>query len=216
MNLVQLIAQGENGKLEFKSTLESAAKIAKTLVAFANTGGGTLLVGVTDDKKICGIDSEEDQLSILEEASDRYCQPAILVRYEIVSVENKKVLVVIIPESEEKPHTVKEKNGQEKVYVRMNDKSVPSGKQTARSIATTETPVPDKALMQSTPVKTLLKYLQSNEYITVKRYAKLVNISERRASRLLMDLSVSQIIIPVERDKDVVYMASLSAARGGT
>lgn len=212
INLTQLIAQGEGNTLEFKSTLESAAKIAKTLVAFANTSGGLLLIGVTDDRKVCGIASEEALVSMLEEASDVYCEPPILIRYEIVSLENKKVLVVTIPESEEKPHILNEKNGGKKVYVRMHDKSVPSGKQTVHSLAAADTQLIDKTLVQSANVKTLLKYLQSNEYITVKRYAKLINISERRAAKLLMDLSGSQVVIPVERDKDVVY--TLKAVSG--
>ncbi len=213
INLTQLIAQGEGNTLEFKSTLESAAKIAKTLVAFANTSGGLLLIGVTDDQKVCGIASEEALVSMLEEASDVYCEPPILIRYEIVSLENKKVLVVTIPESEEKPHILNEKNGSKKVYVRMHDKSVPSGKQTFHSLAAAaDTQLIDKTLVQSANVKMLLKYLQSNEYITVKRYAKLINISERRAAKLLMDLSGSQVVIPVERDKDVVY--TLKAGSG--
>ncbi len=204
MDITLLIAQGESSTLEFKSTLDSAPKIAKTLVAFANTGGGMLLVGVTDNQKICGIDSELAMVRFLEEASDLYCQPPIVISYQIVSLENKKVLVVTIPESEDKPHLLNEKNGEKTVYVRIHDKSVPTGKLTARHL-TVANGLPNKALMQSTNVKTLVHYLQSNEYITAKRYAKLINISERRASKLLMDLAAHQVVIPIERDKNVVY-----------
>jgi len=146
-------------------------------------------------------------ISKVETASDFHCQPPLLISYEIVSLENKKVVVVTIPESEDKPHLVVEPDGEQTVYVRMHNKSMPTGRLTARNMtsATTEA---DKALVQSAHVKTLLKYLQTNEYITAKRYAKLINISERRAARLLMELAANQIVIPVERDKDVVYAAS--------
>ncbi|MDJ1491730.1 ATP-binding protein [Cytophagaceae bacterium DM2B3-1] len=207
MNIIELIGQGESSTLEFKSTIENPAKIAKTLVAFANTGGGILLIGVTDDKKICGIKSEVEIIGLLEEASDMYCHPPILIRYELIRTDGKEILAVTIPESEDKPHLLKEKDGEETVYVRMHDKSVPTGKLTARNLGSYGNGA-DKTLMQSGNVKNLLKYLFSNEYITAKRYAKLINISERRATRLLMELSSQQIVLPVERDKDVVYTLS--------
>jgi hypothetical protein len=63
----QLIAQGENSPVEFKSTLrqnlrsgskddfEIRLAVLKTIAAFLNTDGGTLLIGVADDRTICGI-----------------------------------------------------------------------------------------------------------------------------------------------------------------
>ena len=35
-------------------------KIAKTMAAFANDSGGTLLVGVKDNQKVCGVKGEEE------------------------------------------------------------------------------------------------------------------------------------------------------------
>lgn len=202
--MTELIAQGENTTLEFKSTLGSAAKIAKTLVAFANTNGGILLVGVTDDKRICGIASEEAEMSKIEEAADRYCEPPVTVSYKMVSVQGANVLAVSILESEEKPHTVHEPGKNPVVYVRMHNKSVPAGKLATRQLSQNPTTV-NKALLQSPNVKSLLAYLQSNEYITAKRYAKLINISERRAAKLLMDLASNQLLMPVEHGKEVAY-----------
>jgi predicted HTH transcriptional regulator len=54
-------------------------------------------------------------------------------------------------------------------------------------------------------VKTLLQYLQTNEYVTAKRYAKLINISERRATKLLADLVEGQVIVPVDRGNGIGY-----------
>ncbi len=199
-----LLSTGENQETEFKSTIDSAAKIAKTLVAFANTNGGTLLVGITDDGKVCGIPSEEKEMHKIEEASDLFCQPPLEVTYEVVMLTGKKILCIRIEESDYKPHVVKDISGNSIVYVRMHNKSVPTGKITSRILKTAQTE-PNKTLLQSQEGKTLQRYLQANEYITPKRYAKLINISERRAEKMLMDFANHQLVLPVEQDGKIVY-----------
>ena len=204
LTLQELIAQGESNRLEFKSTVDSAVKIAKTLVAFANTGGGTLLIGVTDSQKICGIASEGDEMGKIEEASDVHCQPPLPVSYTVESVGDKKVLLIIIPESDNKPHTVQEPDGKQTIYVRMADKTVPTGKLTGKKLTPPATE-PDKKLLQSAHVKSVLKYLKANDNITPKRFAKLLNISERRATKLLMDLVNGDVLLPVTQPGGTVY-----------
>src|SRR5690349_20694999 len=103
---LDLIARGEGTHLEFKSTIESAIKIAKTLAAFANTMGGVLLVGVRDDRKIKGIVSERQEMEKIEMAADFLCNPPIAISYESKYVEGKQILVIRIPESSDKPHIV--------------------------------------------------------------------------------------------------------------
>ena len=47
MDWLALISAGESKTLEFKRELPKYDQIAKTIVAFANTSGGCLLIGVT-------------------------------------------------------------------------------------------------------------------------------------------------------------------------
>jgi len=69
-NINMLISKGENIDLEFKSSLRIDKKtkkledhikhsVLKTVVAFLNTGGGTLLVGVSDDGTIIGLEDDK-------------------------------------------------------------------------------------------------------------------------------------------------------------
>ena len=51
----KLILQSENRKLEFKRELPSKEKIIKTAIAFSNSQGGDLIIGVSDKNKIIGI-----------------------------------------------------------------------------------------------------------------------------------------------------------------
>jgi len=204
LTLHRLIAQGEGNTLEFKSTIDSPVKIAKTLVAFANTGGGTLLIGVDDSGQVCGIVSEGEEMGKVEEASDIHCRPPLLVSYSTESVEGRKVLVVTVTESENKPHTVQGSDGRQIVYVRMADKSVPTSKLAGRILARPANTA-DKSLLQSPHVKSLAKYLKTNENITPKRFAKLLNISERRATKMLMDLVNNDLLIPVTQPGGTIY-----------
>lgn len=48
----QMIWQGEGVSLDFKKTITSCEKIAKTIVSFANHAGGMLFIGVADRKSV--------------------------------------------------------------------------------------------------------------------------------------------------------------------
>ena len=58
--IYELLQRGEDESLDYKQTITSASKIAKTMAAFANHHGGTLLVGVKDNRKVSGIKSDEE------------------------------------------------------------------------------------------------------------------------------------------------------------
>ncbi len=52
----QLIAQGENTNIEFKSANLRPQALAREIVAFANASGGVILIGVEDDAQMSGLD----------------------------------------------------------------------------------------------------------------------------------------------------------------
>ena len=54
-HIQKLIKQGEHQTLEFKFRIDDSRKIARTLSAFSNTQGGTILVGIKDNGAIAGI-----------------------------------------------------------------------------------------------------------------------------------------------------------------
>ena len=200
----QLIAQGENSTVEFKSTIESAARIAKTLAAFANTKGGTLLVGVSDNGNIMGISSELQEMQKIEQASQILCDPPIELSYQLQTVSSKQVLVINIAESNEKPHYVKDAEGKRTAYVRAKDKSVPAGKG-MQNILYMNDSIKDTRILESRHVKALLTFLRNNEFVTAKKYAKLINISEGRAIKILKELSFAGILLLHDKQKPVAY-----------
>ncbi len=121
--LKKIIAGGESEILDFKHTISDASKIAKTLAAFSNHKGGTLLIGVRDNGSIAGI-KNEDELYMLELAGTFYCEPKIQVQTIEHEIEGKTVLEAIVPKGNQKPYYAKDSEGKWWVYHRVNDKSL--------------------------------------------------------------------------------------------
>ncbi len=122
----QLIINGEGLQLDFKHTISDAYKIAKTISAFANTQGGTLLVGVRDNKTIAGVKSEEEKYMI-EMAAQLYCIPPIDLKFTEHTIEKKIVLEVIIEENSKKPVFALDAEKNKIVYIRQEDHTFKAG-----------------------------------------------------------------------------------------
>jgi len=121
-----LIAEGEHQQQDFKFEISDARKIARTLVAFANTDGGRLLIGVKDNGRISGIRSEEEYYMI-EAAASLYCKPEVpFISFHRIA-EGKNILEVIIKPSEKKPHFARDEENRWRAYHRVNDNNFLTG-----------------------------------------------------------------------------------------
>ncbi|MBN8825665.1 MULTISPECIES: helix-turn-helix domain-containing protein [unclassified Spirosoma] len=198
-----LIRQGEHSRLEFKRQLSSAARIARTLAAFANSAGGIVLIGVADDGKIIGVASEFREVAIIEEATEQLIQPALTISYKTLAPDGRIVLIVTILESDEKPHYVIQDKTKRTIYIRAKDKSVPTNKLIYGSEPA------NAELLQSPTVRTLHQYLRKNDHITAERFAKLVNISDYRAGKLLRQLAERGFVLLIDKSRPVRYVLKL-------
>ncbi|WP_199708095.1 AlbA family DNA-binding domain-containing protein [Algoriphagus lacus] len=130
----KLIKQKEGKTLDFKQKINSKEKIAKTLGALANTEGGFILVGLSDKKKITGIDPEEERYMI-ESANEEFCVPRVSIAVKEIKVRNEKypmfsdeeeisLLLVIVKKSEGPIIFCKSSNGEMKAYKRVHDQTL--------------------------------------------------------------------------------------------
>ncbi|MFA5573641.1 MAG: ATP-binding protein [Brumimicrobium sp.] len=125
--LKSYIAEGEHQTQDFKFRVDDAKKIARTLAAFANTDGGRLLIGVKDNKKVVGINPEEE-FHLVQGAAAVYCKPEVQIETEILNEKHKLVLVVNVLKSKEKIIKAKDENDRWKVYVRRDDHTLLANK----------------------------------------------------------------------------------------
>jgi predicted HTH transcriptional regulator len=207
MNLKRQIFEGEGVSLDFKKTITSCEKIAKTMVSFANNIGGRLLIGVLDDGTIKGVKAEDEERYMITKAAHFFARPALEPIFEEVYFDGKLVLIVDIPESNEKPHYSLAEDGKWWVYIRVKDKSVLASKVVVEVLKRS---ADDKGVLieYSSKEKALLEHLEKKERITVKEYCTLLNIGRRRAQRILVDLVLSGVLRVHTTEKEEFYTAS--------
>ncbi len=197
IELNEIIENGENDLVEFKRKFTSPEKIAKEMIAFANSKGGMILFGIDDDKSIVGVESEKGELELISAAAKFYCEPELEYEWEVLLLKGKDIVVVHIEESKMKPHRLisdEEPEENSKVYVRHRDQSIIASRETVKILKDTNVSAHPLKVSIGDIEKTLFDYLNENEKITVKGFKKLVNISERRASRTLVNLVRANVI----------------------
>jgi predicted HTH transcriptional regulator len=210
--LNEIIENGENSKVEFKRKFTEPDKIAKEMIAFANSKGGKLIFGIDDDKSVVGVESEKGEIEYINLAAKFYCKPPVKYESEIMHIYRKDVIVVSIPESKTKPHYLAEdgkNNGDSgRVYIRVKDKSVLASKETIRVLKRLNPDSPAMIFNLTDKDKALLEYLKKNERITVKELRAMLNISNRRASRMLVNLVRADLIRLHNFEKEDFYTLS--------
>jgi predicted HTH transcriptional regulator len=206
MNIKRLIFEGEGVSLDFKKTISSCEKIARTMSSYANNKGGRLLIGVADDGTIKGVKSEDEERYMITKAAHMFCKPALEPTFEEVYVDDKLVLVVTIDESNLKPHYALAEDGKWWVYVRVKDKSVLASKIVVDVLkrSANENGV---LIEYSTNEKNLLEYLEKSNRITVREFCELLKLTRKRAQRILVDLILSGVIRIHTTEKEEYYTA---------
>ena len=119
----KLVAEGEHDHQDFKFEISDARKIARSISAFANTGGGRLLVGVKDNGKIAGIRSEEE-IYMIEAAAQMYCKPQVEIDTHTYVAEGRTVLEIRIEEACNKPIYAIDEQNKPKAYLRIKDENI--------------------------------------------------------------------------------------------
>jgi predicted HTH transcriptional regulator len=192
-DLKDLIDEGETIQCEFKRLFTTPEKIAREMIAFANTKGGYILFGIDDDGEIVGVQSEKAEAEMINGAAKNYCEPPLAYSINFMELHGKEIVIVSIPESERKPHRLQDylkelDINKSVVTVRVNDKSLQASKEMVRILKAQSGNLSLKKYTIGPVEKSVFEYLGKKESISVKELSNLVNISERRASRTLVKM----------------------------
>ncbi|TCC85810.1 ATP-binding protein [Pedobacter hiemivivus] len=204
MNIRRLILEGEGTMLDFKKTITSNEKIAKSLVAFANNKGGQLLIGVADDGSIKGVKSEDEERYMITKSAHQFCKPAIEPEFEEVHIDGKLVLVVSIARSETKPHYALDENKKWWVYYRVKDKSLLASKIIV-DVIKKSADTSGQLITYTEQEAALFEYLAEKGRITLKEFSKLTRSSYRQAQKILVSLILSGVIRPHSSEKEEYF-----------
>jgi len=131
----ELIAAGEGRQVEFKRGLPRDEKTARTLVAFANTRGGMLLVGVGDRGEVLGAPKPRATLARLRAIAGHAVEPPVEVELALVTLEEKPIVACWVPLSAQRPHAVRHGYGELETVVRAGSSNRMASGATERAIA---------------------------------------------------------------------------------
>jgi predicted HTH transcriptional regulator len=183
----ELLEAGEGLHVEFKRMVTTPTRFAHEMIAFANTSGGTILIGVDDDGAVVGVDSEKTEMGLVAEASE-FCDPPVVYSASIFSIGTTDVVCIEIPESACKPHfhTESDEHGR-KCYIRVGENSIQASREMIKVLQYRSSQKPVRLIVGEAE-RRLLLHFEKQDRITVGEFADLTNISTRRASRLLIRL----------------------------
>ena len=203
--LEKLISKGEGVQQDFKQSISSSKKIARTLAAFANNRGGKLLIGVKDNGHLSGCDTEEE-MYMLYEAAEHYCEPPIDVVFTIFETEEGiSVLMAEVNNSLRKPHFAMDDHDEWQLYMRSSDKTMVASKNTKKMLEYEDVEGESAETLDSKE-QFALDYLQKNEFLLPKEYARRLNISLQRANVILVKLTKLGLILHNKDGRGDYYM----------
>ena len=121
------IRAGEHTTQDFKFRIDDQRKIARTLCAFANTEGGSLLIGVKDNGKVVGCDPQEE-FHMIEGAATLFCFPPVKIESRIWQEDFRLVLEIVVPVENPPIHRASDDQGKKRAFIRVNDQTIAANK----------------------------------------------------------------------------------------
>lgn len=202
--LRKLVQEGESDQIEFKRKVRHPEKIVRELVAFANTKGGHLFIGVNDDLTIPGLKHPEEEDFIMQKSLVELVSPQLVVQMEMIKLsESRSVVHYYIPESTAKPHYAVENKKQRwgKAYVRVEDKTVQASREVCQILKSTRRQNHQSFLYGENERK-LMNYLGKHDHITLSEYLQLAELRQREASDILINLTLNNVLRVIPREKE--------------
>jgi len=192
----RLVAKGEGQRIEFKKKVNFPEKIVKEVVAFANTNGGKLLLGVDDDGSISGTRNIEGEAFLLEDAIKKLVNPSLDYEVHILKINPKKgVAIFDIPKGAKKPYGVKEHLNSDHgiAFVRSGDQSIKASKE-MRQILRRRNNERDERFNYGEKEKVLMQMIDESQFVTLEEFASKAEIPKFMASKTLVKLVLANLL----------------------
>ncbi len=205
----RLIFRGESDQVEFKHKIRHPEKVIREVVAFANTNGGHLIVGVDDNGTIAGLKYAEDDDFLLRKAIEELCKPAIQYSSEVLKISEKRaILHYQIAAGKEKPYYafLQKNHRYGKAFVRVADRSVQASPE-IRKILKRSNDLNDSHFSYGDQEKALFDYLKSHDEITINRYREFTGLHQKEASELFIRMVLANVLKIIPQEKEDLFIA---------
>jgi predicted HTH transcriptional regulator len=198
-----LIEQGEHQRLDFKFEISDSRKIARSISAFSNTDGGTLLIGVKDNGAVSGIRSEEE-IYMAEASAKMYCKPVVDFRATQWNEAGKTVLELKIPKMHDAICYAENPDGKWLAYVRVNDNNFVANPVQMR-VWKRKLKAEPTHIVYTESEKILLDFLTHQPSISLSKFCSIAHISRNSAETKLVNLIMLDIIEMFYEEENVHY-----------
>ncbi|NSW94662.1 MAG: ATP-binding protein [Bacteroidales bacterium] len=201
--LRELIEGGENQQLDFKFCVSDSRKIARTLVAFSNSDGGKILIGVRDNGSIAGVQSDEE-IYMVETAAVLYCRPEIKYSLKQHYAGEKTIVEVQVEKGDKRPYQVKDEKGRWITYFRHNDQNLLANR-VLLQVWRKEGKKKGVMVKFGKTENLLMDYLKNNGSITISKFKKIASISSYRAEAIIANLILFKVLVMNASEKGFSY-----------
>lgn len=205
--VLRLIHGGESQFVEFKKKATHPEKIIREVVAFANSEGGHLFIGVNDNGTLAGLKYPEDDEFVLTKAINELCRPSIDFTVELLEIrEEVEILHYHIKESQTKPHFafLDKKHRYGKAFVRSADHSIQASYEVRQILKRKERP--HQPIVFEDKTKELFKYFENHRGITLSEFILLSGLNKKLASNKLIHLVLSGALKIKPREGGDIFM----------
>jgi len=200
-DLRKLVRQGEGHHLEFKRKATHPEKVICEMIAFANTLGGSLLVGVGDDGSIPGVPYPEEETIAITKALGKHCRPSLVYHEVIIPIsDNRFVIRLDVPVSRRRPHFFVEDKDLKACYVRVKDMTVKASREVAEIVRRSKKKK-DIRFTFGEAEKQLMEYLEEKDSITLHEFRAVAGLNRFLAAKKLILLVLANVlrITPTEK-----------------
>jgi predicted HTH transcriptional regulator len=205
LELQRLVFEGEGHQLEFKRKASHPEKIVREMIAFANTEGGTILIGVDDNGSLAGVKYPDEELLSIREALGQHVRQLLVYHDSLITLsENRFVLRIDIPPNLKRPILFYTDSSRSESYVRVNDMSIKASDEMIEIIRR-KRHKKDIRFYFAEHELTLMKYLDQYPSITSKEFQKLTGLNQYAASRKLILLVLANVLKITATEKGDLY-----------
>ncbi len=191
--------------MEFKKKVDFPEKVVKEVVAFANTKGGNLFIGIEDDGLISGLKYPDEETYSLNNAIHSMCKPKINYQIHKISISKKRsVLHYKIFSNGTRPHIVLSDSGESNAYIRVDDKSIKASREIKAVIGGRNHPK-DIKFTYGDYESMLMHYLLDNGTITLNQFVESTGLSKKKASKILVTLVLANVLTVEPGEKEDQY-----------
>ncbi|MCX5726282.1 MAG: putative DNA binding domain-containing protein [Candidatus Saganbacteria bacterium] len=196
-DVVTLLDQGEGQSVEFEKQIPTADDIAREMVAFANSDGGRIIYGLDDkNKHLLGVEIDSNFKDFVEDIAKKRCQPHLIPDIEIIDKNEKKIVVIHVPEGDEKPYKT-----DEICYIRDGAISRPARDEEENEI---KSPWAGKNLNKRQ--KRALQLISEHGSITNREYREAFGVSHKTAHIEMTLLADKKIVLTQGSGRSTCYI----------